>query len=254
MLTGRAARFDTLRQGGGISGFAMRSESEFDAFGAGHASTSISAGARHGDGARSAPARNETVVAVIGDGALTGGLAYEAINNAGLLKTQLHRRSSTTTRCRSRRTSARSPRTWRRCARSRCSPSAREHAKDVLDHVPFGDTRAQGALDGRDRRRCGSLSHEHKAAVIFEEMGFRYIGPIDGHDLRHADRRDLERAQDRRPGAAARAHRQRQGLRDRRGRQRARSTASGPGVTTPTKAGSRRRRRGRRSRRRSPTR
>ena len=86
LLTGRAERIDTLRQGGGVSGFAMRSESEFDPFGAGHASTSISA-ALGMAAARDLHGGKETVVAVIGDGALTGGLAYEAINNAGPMKT-----------------------------------------------------------------------------------------------------------------------------------------------------------------------
>jgi len=86
LLTGRAARFSTLRQGGGLSGFSMRSESEYDAFGAGHASTAISA-ALGMVTARDLTGGTETVVGVIGDGAMTGGLAYEAINNAGLLKT-----------------------------------------------------------------------------------------------------------------------------------------------------------------------
>ena len=84
ILTGRRDRFHTLRQGGGISGFSMRSESPYDAFGAGHASTSRLRRARHGDRARSR-GRDETIVAVLGDGALTGGLAYEALNNAGQL-------------------------------------------------------------------------------------------------------------------------------------------------------------------------
>src|ERR1700732_385735 len=85
MLTGRRDRIDTIRKGGGLSGFAMRSESEYDCFGAGHASTSISAalGMVH---ARELAGTDETIVAVIGDGALTGGLAYEALNNAGELK------------------------------------------------------------------------------------------------------------------------------------------------------------------------
>jgi 1-deoxy-D-xylulose-5-phosphate synthase len=86
LLTGRAARFATLRQAGGLSGFAMRSESEYDAFGAGHASTSISAALGMAT-ARDLTGGSETIVSVIGDGALTGGLAYEAINNAGLMKT-----------------------------------------------------------------------------------------------------------------------------------------------------------------------
>src|SRR5579859_3282659 len=84
LLTGRRDRFPTLRQADGISGFAMRSESPFDVFGAGHASTSISAALGMVQ-ARDLAGEHHTIVAVIGDGALTGGLAYEAINNAGEL-------------------------------------------------------------------------------------------------------------------------------------------------------------------------
>jgi 1-deoxy-D-xylulose-5-phosphate synthase len=86
LLTGRRDRFHTLRQGGGISGFAMRSESAFDCFGAGHASTSVSAALGMAK-ARDLAGDAWTVVAVLGDGALTGGLAYEGLNNAGEMKT-----------------------------------------------------------------------------------------------------------------------------------------------------------------------
>ncbi|HUY11803.1 MAG TPA: 1-deoxy-D-xylulose-5-phosphate synthase N-terminal domain-containing protein, partial [Candidatus Dormibacteraeota bacterium] len=88
ILTGRRDRFGTLRQGGGISGFAMRSESEYDAFGAGHASTSVSAALGMAI-ARDRVQGLGRVVAVLGDGALTGGLAYEALNNAGQLRSNL---------------------------------------------------------------------------------------------------------------------------------------------------------------------
>src|SRR5579875_1988822 len=82
LLTGRRDRFHTLRQGGGISGFSMRSESIYDCFGAGHASTSVSAALGMAK-ARDLAGENWTVVAVLGDGALTGGLAFEGLNNAG---------------------------------------------------------------------------------------------------------------------------------------------------------------------------
>jgi len=85
ILTGRRDRFDTIRKGGGISGFAMRSESPYDPFGAGHASTSVSSALGMAL-ARDLMGGKEIVVAVIGDGALTGGLAYEALNNAGALR------------------------------------------------------------------------------------------------------------------------------------------------------------------------
>ncbi|MEO6913234.1 MAG: 1-deoxy-D-xylulose-5-phosphate synthase N-terminal domain-containing protein, partial [Candidatus Baltobacteraceae bacterium] len=85
ILTGRRDRFPTIRKGGGLSGFSMRSESEYDIFGAGHASTSVSAALGMAT-ARDLASSSETIVAVIGDGALTGGLAYEALNNAGQMK------------------------------------------------------------------------------------------------------------------------------------------------------------------------
>ena len=85
LLTGRYDRFGTLRQQGGISGFLKRNESEYDCFGAGHATTSISAALGFAV-ARNQLGRNNNVVAVIGDGSMTGGMAYEALNNAGLSK------------------------------------------------------------------------------------------------------------------------------------------------------------------------
>ena len=154
LLSGRAARFDTLRQGGGLSGFAMRSESEYDAFGAGHASTSISAALGMAT-ARDLAGAGDTVVAVIGDGALTGGLAYEAINNAGLMKTNfivilndnemsiapnVGSIASYLGALRSKPLFTRGARDRQRRARSR---AVRRH-------------RAQSALDRRVGRRCGS--------------------------------------------------------------------------------------------------
>src|SRR5579872_7620494 len=85
ILTGRRDLFPTIRKGGGLSGFSMRTESEYDCFGAGHASTSVSAALGMAK-ARDHAGRHETIVAVLGDGALTGGLAYEALNNAGQMR------------------------------------------------------------------------------------------------------------------------------------------------------------------------
>jgi 1-deoxy-D-xylulose-5-phosphate synthase len=180
LLTGRYERFSTLRQGGGISGFAMRSESEYDAFGAGHASTSISAALGMAT-ARDRRGGDETVVAVIGDGAMTGGLAYEAINNAGLLKTNFivilnDNEMSIAPNVGS---------IASYLGRLRSKPFftyGREFVKGVLDHVPLGKT-ARKALATAEMAGMRMVSAEHKAPVIFEEMGFRYIGPVDGHDL-----------------------------------------------------------------------
>jgi 1-deoxy-D-xylulose-5-phosphate synthase len=179
MLTGRAGEIGTVRQGGGLSGFAMRSESPFDVFGAGHASTSISA-ALGMVTARDLRGGNETVVAVIGDGALTGGLAYEAINNAGQLGTNfiviLNDNEMSIA------PNVGSIASYLSVLRSKpLSTTARSIAKDVLDHLPFGGT-ARKALSSAEVAAMRFVSPDHKATVIFEEMGFRYIGPLDGHD------------------------------------------------------------------------
>jgi len=179
MLTGRAKRIGTIRKGGGLSGFAMRSESEYDAFGAGHASTSISAALGMAQ-ARDLMGGDETVVAIIGDGALTGGLAYEAINNAGHLKTNFIVVLNDNEMSIGPNVGAMD----RYLGTLRSKPlfnAARETLKDVLAHVPFGGA-ARKALSTAEEAGMRFVSSEPKAAVIFEEMGFRYVGPIDGHD------------------------------------------------------------------------
>ena len=178
MLTGRAHQIDTLRQSGGISGFSMRTESQYDAFGAGHASTSISAALGMAT-ARDLRGTKETVVAIIGDGALTGGLAYEAINNAGPMKTNfiviLNDNEMSIA------PNVGSIASYLSVLRSKpWSTNARGLAKDVLGHVPFGTT-ARKALSTAETAAMKFVAPD-RTAVIFEEMGFRYIGPIDGHD------------------------------------------------------------------------
>ncbi|GAC1592831.1 MAG: 1-deoxy-D-xylulose-5-phosphate synthase [Candidatus Velthaea sp.] len=180
LLTGRADRFDTLRQAGGISGFSMRSESAYDVFGAGHASTSISAALGMAT-ARDLNHGDETIVAIIGDGALTGGLAYEAINNAGTLKSNLivilnDNEMSIAP-------NVGSIASYLGVLRSKpLFTKGREIAKDVLGHVPFGGT-ARKALSTAEVAAMRFINPEEKTAVIFEEMGFRYLGPVDGHDF-----------------------------------------------------------------------
>ena len=179
MLTGRADKIMTIRQGGGLSGFAMRSESEYDAFGAGHASTSISAALGMAQ-ARDLLGTGETVVAIIGDGALTGGLAYEAINNAGQLKTNFIVILNDNEMSIAPNVGAMD----KYLGTLRSKPlfnAARETVKDILGKVPFGAT-ARKALSTAEEAGMRFVSSEPKTAVIFEEMGFRYVGPIDGHD------------------------------------------------------------------------
>ena len=180
LLTGRAANFDTLRQGGGISGFSMRSESPYDVFGAGHASTAISAGLGMVT-ARDLEKRAETIVSIIGDGAMTGGLAYEAINTAGTLKTNfiviLNDNEMSIA------PNVGSISSYLGLLRSKpLFTKGRELTKELLGHVPLGGT-ARKALSTAEMAAMRFVNRDEKTAVIFEEMGFRYIGPIDGHDF-----------------------------------------------------------------------
>jgi len=180
LLTGRRDRFSTLRQGGGISGFAMRAESPYDAFGAGHASTSVSAALGMAI-ARDRRGGSERVVAVLGDGALTGGLAYEALNNAGQLQSNLivvlnDNEMSIAP-------NVGSIASYLSVLRSKPLVNyAREKAKDVLHHLPFGGT-ARKAIASAEVAAVRFVAPAEKTAVIFEELGFRYLGPFDGHHL-----------------------------------------------------------------------
>jgi 1-deoxy-D-xylulose-5-phosphate synthase len=179
ILTGRRDRFSTLRQGGGLSGFAMRTESPYDVFGAGHASTSVSAALGMAL-ARDLAHEDRAVVAILGDGALTGGLAYEALNNAGQLKTNfiviLNDNEMSIA------PNVGSIASYLSVLRSKpLANFAREKTKDVLDHIPFGGT-ARKALSTAEVAAMRFVAPAEKTAVIFEELGFRYIGPVDGHN------------------------------------------------------------------------
>jgi 1-deoxy-D-xylulose-5-phosphate synthase len=182
ILTGRRDRFHTLRQGGGISGFSMRSESPYDVFGAGHASTSVSSALGMAI-SRDLAGRDETIVAVLGDGALTGGLAYEAINNAGQLGSNfiviLNDNEMSIA------PNVGSIASYLSILRSkRFANAAREKAKDVLHHVPFGIGKVAGkALQAAEMGAMHFVSPVQKTTVIFEELGFRYMGPVDGHNI-----------------------------------------------------------------------
>ncbi|HSQ59080.1 MAG TPA: 1-deoxy-D-xylulose-5-phosphate synthase [Acidobacteriota bacterium] len=176
ILTGRNDRFDTLRQEGGLSGFPRRVESEYDPFGTAHASTSISAALGF---ARARDLRGETnkVIAVIGDGALTGGMAYEALNQAGVLGTDLLVVLNDNSMSISPNVGAIS----RYLTKITSAPVYRRFEADVwelLGKLPAG---------GRARELASRIKEGLKNLVVptllFEEMGFKYYGPIDGHDL-----------------------------------------------------------------------
>ncbi|HWE62435.1 MAG TPA: 1-deoxy-D-xylulose-5-phosphate synthase [Chloroflexota bacterium] len=176
MLTGRLDRLGTIRQLGGISGFLMREESEHDQFGAGHASTSISAALGMAV-ARDLRHENHAVVAIIGDGALTGGLAYEAINNAGQLGTPLIVILNDNAMSISPNVGA----IAHMLERVRTDPrysSAKGEVENILTRMPMGDT-ALGAVK-RVKRSVKDLMLPN---MFWEELGFTYLGPVDGHDI-----------------------------------------------------------------------
>ena len=179
LLTGRRDRFATLRKGGGISGFAMRSESDYDCFGAGHASTGVSAALGMAK-ARDLTGGSETIVAVIGDGALTGGLAYEALNNAGQLRTNfiviLNDNEMSIA------PNVGSMASYLSVLRSKpFANQVRATGKHVLDRLPLGGV-AKKAFESAELGAMRFIAPSEKAAVIFEELGFRYIGAVDGHN------------------------------------------------------------------------
>ncbi|MGD0967340.1 MAG: 1-deoxy-D-xylulose-5-phosphate synthase [Candidatus Aquilonibacter sp.] len=180
ILSGRRDRFHTLRKGGGISGFSMRSESQYDQFGAGHASTSVSAA--YGMAvARDLGGRSETVVAVLGDGALTGGLAYEALNNAGQLDSNfiviLNDNEMSIA------PNVGSIASYLSVLRTKpLANFVRERAKGVFEHIPFGGA-ARKAFASAEMGAMRFVAPSEKTAVIFEELGFRYMGPFDGHNI-----------------------------------------------------------------------
>ena len=179
LLTGRYPLFDTLRQFGGISGFPRRDESPYDYFGTGHASTSISAALGFAK-ARDLRGSSEHIVAIIGDGALTGGLAWEALNNAGQLKTNLTVLLNDNQMSISRNVGAMAT----HLSKLRMLPLYRRvenKAKTVIENLPMGgktlSRTAEGILHGVTHLMAA------QTGVIFEEMGFTYLGPIDGHDM-----------------------------------------------------------------------
>ncbi|HEX6061151.1 MAG TPA: 1-deoxy-D-xylulose-5-phosphate synthase [Candidatus Limnocylindria bacterium] len=176
LLTGRRERFGTLRQFGGMSGFLVRTESEHDQFGAGHAGTSISA-AQGMAVARDLKGGDEHVVAIIGDGALTAGMAWEALNDIGARRTRMIVVLNDNGMSIAPNVGAVS----RMLETVRTAASYRElkHvARTVLEHMPAGDL----AEEAR-RRLFNSLKAIFIPNILFEQFGFTYFGPVNGHDL-----------------------------------------------------------------------
>jgi len=176
ILTGRRDRIRTLRQGGGLSGFTKRSESPYDAFGTGHSSTSISAGLGMAV-ARDLKGEARNVVCVIGDGAMSAGMAYEAMNNAGAVKSRLIVILNDNDMSIAPPVGAMSA-YLSRLISSNSYRSLRHLAKDVARHLPKPLERAAKRAEEYAR---GLVT----GGTLFEELGFYYVGPIDGHALDH---------------------------------------------------------------------
>ncbi|MCM2271943.1 MAG: 1-deoxy-D-xylulose-5-phosphate synthase, partial [candidate division Zixibacteria bacterium] len=176
LLTGRAERLRTIRQYHGLAGYAKRAESEYDHFGAGHASTSISAALGFAL-ARDLQGKEHKVVAVIGDGAMTGGLAFEGMNNAGSLRKNL--------------LVILNDNTW---SISKNVGSISKYLTGIMADEKFQRLRSEvweltGKFKRRDKIRetIKGLENSIKGflvpGMLFEKLGFKYFGPIDGHDL-----------------------------------------------------------------------
>lgn len=178
ILTGRKEALNTIRQYGGISGFLKRSESEYDVFGAGHASTSISA-ALGIAAARDFDKKKFKVISIIGDGSMTGGMAYEAMNNIGMLKKDIivvlnDNKMSI------------APNVW----------AFHTYFNEFLANPSYNKFRnyvwdATGKLDKKVGDRVRRLANKIEGGIkgvitpgmLFEALGFRYFGPIDGHNI-----------------------------------------------------------------------
>jgi 1-deoxy-D-xylulose-5-phosphate synthase len=177
MLTGRNDRMPTIRQKGGLSGFLRRDESPHDHFGAGHASTSISAALGMAV-ARDMAKEDHHVVAVIGDGALTGGMAMEALNNAGHLGTKLivilnDNEMSIFPNVGS------IPRLLTRLRTSTRYHRAKEEVAAMLARMPAGDS----LVELGKRVKDGVKDVVSPPSMFWEELGLTYLGPVDGHNL-----------------------------------------------------------------------
>jgi 1-deoxy-D-xylulose-5-phosphate synthase len=177
LLTGRNAGMESLRQENGVSGFLKRSESEYDAFGAGHAATSISAAVGIAAG-RDVRGQDFKVVAILGDGALTSGLAYEGLNNAGHSERDVVVVLNDNEMSIAPNVGAMS-KYLNSIQRNSLYNRVRSAVGGFVDNAP-GPLQSMGGLV---RKWEESVKAFLTPGVLFEELGFRYFGPIDGHDI-----------------------------------------------------------------------
>lgn len=179
IITGRRERFATLRQDNGISGFPSRSESEYDVFDTGHASNSISiavglAEAKKGTGGA------HRILAVIGDGSLTGGMSFEALNHAGHLKSDIIVVLNDNEMSISKNIGALSS-YLNRIMTGEIVTHAREEVKHILKGMPTFGEKVYKALRHLEETVKGLIT----PGALFEDLGFQYVGPVDGHNLTH---------------------------------------------------------------------
>merc|ERR1719199_1459069 len=185
ILTGRRSRMGTLRQQGGLSGFQKRAESEYDCFGAGHSTTSISAALGMSVGKSQKGKQQNNCIAVIGDGAITGGMAFEAMNNANYLQarmiTVLNDNGQVSL-----------PTGTPSAGGVVPSGALSAYTSRLISSKPFADFRqvAKGisSLFPEEIQQINAKIDEYARGIVtggtlFEELGFYYIGPVDGHDL-----------------------------------------------------------------------
>jgi 1-deoxy-D-xylulose-5-phosphate synthase len=176
ILTGRREKMTRLRQANGPSGFTRRSESAYDPFGTAHAATSISAALGFAV-ARDLKGESHNIIAVIGDGAMSAGMAYEALNNAGAMASRLIVILNDNDMSIAPPVGAMSG-YLSRLLSSRSYHSLRQMAKDVASHLPK-------SLETAARRAEEFARGMVTGGTLFEELGFFYVGPVDGHDLGH---------------------------------------------------------------------
>ncbi|MDX1580496.1 MAG: 1-deoxy-D-xylulose-5-phosphate synthase N-terminal domain-containing protein, partial [Alphaproteobacteria bacterium] len=176
IITGRRDRMPSLRQGGGLSGFTKRAESEYDPFGAAHSSTSISSGLGMAV-ARDLDGKDGNVICVIGDGAMSAGMAYEAMNNAGAMDKRLIVILNDNDMSIAPPVGAMSA-YLARLFSTRSYMSLREALKQVAHVFPR-------AIEERAKRAEEYARGMATGGTLFEELGFYYVGPIDGHNLDH---------------------------------------------------------------------
>lgn len=176
ILTGRRSEMAQLRQVGGPSGFTKRSESEYDPFGAAHAATSISAALGQAV-ARDLRGENYNVIAIIGDGSMSAGMAYEALNNAGAMASRLIVILNDNDMSIAPPVGAMSG-YLSRLLSSRPYHSIRQIAKDMASHLPK-------SIETAARRAEEFARGMVTGGTLFEELGFFYVGPVDGHNLNH---------------------------------------------------------------------